>query len=155
MTKSSKDENFVQTFDFAGKTITLEDAEPLSDDEQDNFIEFKASEKIPEIHVEGDEDGPARYVYKGFRKVKVLRKVNNAHLFRAGASGETNSTSSSPASPSPLGSAMSGGSPTSATKMEEVSFLTIPIIRSEKNFLKKLLRKMCNSIETADHSETL
>ena len=62
MTKSSKDENFVQTFDFAGKTITLEDAEPLSDDEQDNFIEFKASEKIPEIHVEGDEDGPARYV---------------------------------------------------------------------------------------------
>ena len=61
MTKSSKDENFVQTFDFAGKTITLEDAEPLSDDEQDNFIEFKASEKIPEIHVEGDEgDGPAR-----------------------------------------------------------------------------------------------
>ena len=61
MTKSSKDENFVQTFDFAGKTITLEDAEPLSDDEQDNFIEFKASEKIPEIHVEGDDDGgPAR-----------------------------------------------------------------------------------------------
>ena len=72
MTKSSKDENFVQTFDFAGKTITLEDAEPLSDDEQDNFIEFKASEKIPEIHVEGDEDGPARYV-RGFRKVKVLK----------------------------------------------------------------------------------
>ena len=67
MTKSSKDENFVQTFDFAGKTITLEDAEPLSDDEQDNFIEFKASEKIPEIHVEGDEDGPARYV-QGFQK---------------------------------------------------------------------------------------
>ena len=60
MTKSSKDENFVQTFDFAGKTITLEDAEPLSDDEQDNFIEFKASEKIPEIHVEGDDEGPAR-----------------------------------------------------------------------------------------------
>ena len=50
----------MQTFDFAGKTITLEDAEPLSDDEQDNFIEFKASEKIPEIHVEGDDEGPAR-----------------------------------------------------------------------------------------------
>ena len=79
MTKSSKDENFVQTFDFAGKTITLEDAEPLSDDEQDNFIEFKASEKIPEIHVEGDEDGPARYV-QGFQKSESFKKkVNNAH----------------------------------------------------------------------------
>ena len=152
MTKSSKDENFVQTFDFAGKTITLEDAEPLSDDEQDNFIEFKASEKIPEIHVEGDEDGPARYVYKGFRKVKVLRKVNNAHLFRAGASGETNSTSSSLASPSPLGSATCGGSPTSATKMEEVSFLTIIHHQKKKTFS---LRKISISIETADHSETL
>jgi hypothetical protein len=60
MTKSSKDENFVQTFDFAGKTITLEDTEIISDDEQDNFIEFKASEKIPEIHVACDDEGPTR-----------------------------------------------------------------------------------------------
>ena len=153
MTKSSKDENFVQTFDFAGKTITLEDAEPLSDDEQDNFIEFKASEKIPEIHVEGDEDGPARYVYRSFRKVKVLKKKSEQRPpLRPGASGETNSTSSSPASPSPLGSATCGGSPTSATKMEEVSFLTVPIIiRKKKTFS---LRKLSILIETADHSET-
>ena len=60
MTKSSKDENYVQTFDFAGKTITLEDTEPISDDEHDNFIEFKAHEKLPEIQVEDGEDGPAR-----------------------------------------------------------------------------------------------
>jgi len=58
----SEQTNFVQTFDFAGagKTVTLEDTEALSDDEQDNFIEFKASEKIPEIHVESEDDGPAR-----------------------------------------------------------------------------------------------
>ena len=60
MTKSSKDENYVQTFDFAGKTITLEDTEPISDDEHDNFIEFKANEKIPEIQSEEGEEGPAR-----------------------------------------------------------------------------------------------
>jgi len=59
MTKS-KDENFVHTFDFNSKNITLEDTEALSDDEQDNFIEFKASEKIPEIRIQDESEGPAR-----------------------------------------------------------------------------------------------
>ena len=50
---------YIQTFDFAGKNVTLEDTEALSDDEEhDHFIEFKAQEtgKIPEINV-SEEDG--------------------------------------------------------------------------------------------------
>jgi len=58
---TSKDPNYVQTFDFTGKTITLEDTEAMSDDEQDNFIEFKAGDKIPEINVmDSSGDEPAR-----------------------------------------------------------------------------------------------
>jgi len=58
---TSKDTTYVQTFDFAGKSITLEDTEAMSDDEQDNFIEFKAGDKIPDIKVDGgDGDDPAR-----------------------------------------------------------------------------------------------
>jgi len=58
---TTKDPNYVQTFDFTGKSITLEDTEPLSDDEQDNFIEFKAGDKLPEINVmDTSGDDPAR-----------------------------------------------------------------------------------------------
>ena len=57
---TSKDTTYVQTFDFAGKSITLEDTEAMSDDEQDNFIEFKAGDKIPEIKVDDSGDDPAR-----------------------------------------------------------------------------------------------
>ena len=61
MTKT-KDEDYVQTFDFSGKTVTLEDGD-FSDeeDEPDNFIEFKAGSKVPEVTVEaGDDSEPVR-----------------------------------------------------------------------------------------------
>ena len=54
MSKQDNKQIFIQTFDFAGKNVTLEDTEALSDDEEhDNFIEFKAQEtgKIPEINI--------------------------------------------------------------------------------------------------------
>lgn len=58
---SSKEATYVQTFDFAGKNVTLEDADPISEEEGDNFIEFKAGD-IPDIKVQDHdtEDGPAR-----------------------------------------------------------------------------------------------
>jgi len=58
---TSKESNYIQTFDFSGKDLTLEDTEAMSDDEQDNFIEFKAGDKLPEINVMDDSgDDPAR-----------------------------------------------------------------------------------------------
>ena len=42
---------YVQTFDFASKTVTLEDNDHFSEEEADNFIEFKANTKIPAIKV--------------------------------------------------------------------------------------------------------
>ena len=58
---TSKDTTYIQTFDFAGKSNTLEDTEAMSDDEQDNFIEFKAGDKLPEINVmDASGDDPAR-----------------------------------------------------------------------------------------------
>ena len=86
-----------------------------------------------------------------FQKSESFKKSEQRPPLLPGASGETNSTSSSLASPSPSGSATSGGSPTSATKMEEVSFLTFPT-SEQKTFS---LRKLSILIETADYSETL
>ena len=58
---TSKDTKYIQTFDFAGKTVTLEDTEAMSDNEHDNSIEFKAGDKLPEINVMDDSgDEPAR-----------------------------------------------------------------------------------------------
>ena len=54
MSKPDKKQIYIQTFDFAGKNVTLEDTEALSDEEDpDHFIEFKAQEtgKIPEINI--------------------------------------------------------------------------------------------------------
>ena len=58
---TEKKQIYIQTFDFAGKNVTLEDTEAMSDDEEhDNFIEFKAqnTNKLPEINVM-DEDAEA------------------------------------------------------------------------------------------------
>ena len=42
---TEKKQIYIQTFDFAGKNVTLEDTEAMSDDEEhDNFIEFKAGD---------------------------------------------------------------------------------------------------------------
>merc|ERR1719348_2795617 len=61
MTTSPKDTAYIQTFDFSGKNVTLEDAEAMSDDEHDNFIEFKAGDKVPQINVIDDSnDDPQR-----------------------------------------------------------------------------------------------
>ena len=54
MSKPDKKQIYIQTFDFAGKNVTLEDTEALSDEEDpDHFIEFKAQEtgKVPEINI--------------------------------------------------------------------------------------------------------
>ena len=59
MSKQDKKQIYIQTFDFAGKNVTLEDTEALSDEEDpDHFIEFKAQEtgKIPEINIRLEED---------------------------------------------------------------------------------------------------
>jgi len=50
VTMSKNEPSFVQTFDFAGKNVTLEDNDPISEEENDNFIEFKAGD-IPTIKV--------------------------------------------------------------------------------------------------------
>ena len=58
---TEKKQIYIQTFDFAGKNVTLEDTEAMSDDEEhDNFIEFKAGDntKLPEINIM-DEDAEA------------------------------------------------------------------------------------------------
>ena len=57
---TDKKQIYIQTFDFAGKNVTLEDTEALSDDEEhDHFIEFKAQEtsKIPEINISEEDEG--------------------------------------------------------------------------------------------------
>ena len=51
---SPKKPIYIQTFDFPSKSVTLEETEPVSDDDQDNFIEFKAGEK--ELREEGGDD---------------------------------------------------------------------------------------------------
>ena len=54
MSKQDNKQIYIQTFDFAGKNVTLEDTEAISDEEDpDHFIEFKAQEtgKIPEINI--------------------------------------------------------------------------------------------------------
>ena len=51
---TEKKQIYIQTFDFAGKNVTLEDTEAMSDDEEhDNFIEFKAGDanKLPDINI--------------------------------------------------------------------------------------------------------
>ena len=56
---TEKKQIYIQTFDFAGKDVTLEDTEAMSDDEEhDNFIEFKVGEgkKLPDINII-DEEG--------------------------------------------------------------------------------------------------
>ena len=55
---SEKKQIYIQTFDFAGKNVTLEDTEAMSEDEEhDNFIEFKVgdSNKLPEINIADDD----------------------------------------------------------------------------------------------------
>lgn len=54
MTKDSG--TFVQTFDFAGKNVTLEDADALSEEEGENFLEFKVGEGIPAIKISENDD---------------------------------------------------------------------------------------------------
>jgi len=51
---SDKKQIYIQTFDFAGKNVTLEDTEAISEDEEhDNFIEFKVGDnkKLPDINI--------------------------------------------------------------------------------------------------------
>ena len=116
MSKPDKKQIYIQTFDFAGKNVTLEDTEALSDEEDpDHFIEFKAQEtgKIPEINIRQEDPLRSRiccHVTIAVMRTETLRED----------SGATSWTSSSPASRSRWGSAMSGGFPTSATRMEEV-----------------------------------
>ena len=67
MSKPDKKQIYIQTFDFAGKNVTLEDTEALSDEEDpDHFIEFKAQEtgKIPEINIrqEDHDQSDVRFV---------------------------------------------------------------------------------------------
>ena len=59
---TEKKQIYIQTFDFAGKNVTLEDTEAMSDDEEhDNFIEFKAGEsKVPEINIQDEDAEEAR-----------------------------------------------------------------------------------------------
>lgn len=62
---AKKENTFVQTFDFAGKNVTLEDADALSEEEEEaeNFLEFKAGEGIPAIKIsdnDEEEEGQAR-----------------------------------------------------------------------------------------------
>lgn len=55
---SEKKQIYIQTFDFSGKNVTLEDTEAMSEDEEhDNFIEFKVgdSNKLPEINIVDDD----------------------------------------------------------------------------------------------------
>ena len=62
---SKSDKHFIQTFDFSGKILTLEDTGAgMSDDEdedQDHFIEFKAGDsgKIPEVLITTNNDDDA------------------------------------------------------------------------------------------------
>ena len=67
------------------------------------------------------------------RSPRSMSRVTRGTAPRGG-SGATSSTSSSRASPSPLGSAMSGASPTSATKMEEVGIFFSSICRANFNY---------------------
>ena len=50
---------YIQTFDFAGKNVTLEDTEAISEDEEhDNFIEFKVGDnkKLPDINIMSEDE---------------------------------------------------------------------------------------------------
>jgi len=63
MSKKDGGGGYVQTFDFASKTVTMEENDHFSEEEADNFIEFKADNKIPSIKIhdtEEDEGKPAR-----------------------------------------------------------------------------------------------
>ena len=51
MSKKDGGGGYVQTFDFASKTVTMEENDHFSEEEADNFIEFKADNKIPSIKV--------------------------------------------------------------------------------------------------------
>ena len=138
---SSKDTTYIQTFDFAGKSITLEDTEAMSDDEQDNFIEFKAGDKLPEIKVMDDSgDEPARGEWGNkldflFSCISVSVGLGNVWRFPYLCYKNGGGESSIPE--------IGGHSSTCGTKAMGTSVILNPIYASERMFKGNRIKSKC------------